>query len=298
MGDKKRNTKKEDADRLLTILFQKTLHSRYFAKQPFGSRANFEIMPNTILPLVELTWLHQLQEHFYEISDNKESGDWNVYGKYCAVRTKHVSKDFPLNNVHLMKANSSSLVKVESVTCIKPNGKHTKGVVKSLEEWAAKILCRDNNDYVRNIAKSDDKTKKCFRRTEKYGSIKYVMSETSYKPTEEETRDSVNIVRFTPQQQRNKTQEQLFLHVSNFMKDEIETLRKKAHKKYANQKDIKLLNCANKVAAYLVELVNKNCDEDFSTLDAMQEYMEEKAMNPKKKRADDSSEESSEEEEE
>jgi hypothetical protein len=125
-----------------------------------------------------------------------------------------------------------------------------------------------------------------------------MLSETSYKPTEEETRDSVNIVRFTPQQQRNKTQEQLFLHVSNFMKDKIETLRKKAPEKNTNQKDIKLLNCANEAAACLVELVNKNCDEDFSTLDAMQEYMEEKAMNQKKKHANDSSDESSEEEEE
>jgi hypothetical protein len=208
MGDKKWNTKKEEADRLLTILFQKTLHSRYFAKLPFGSKANFEKMPNTILPLVVLTWLRQLQEHFYEISDNKESGDWNVQGKYCAVRTKHVSKDFPLDNVHMMKANSTSLVKVESVTCIKLDGKHTKGVVKSLEEWAAKILCWDNNDYVRNIANSDNETKKRIKRTEKYGSIKYVMSETPYKPTKEETRDSVNIVGFTPQQQGNKTQEQ------------------------------------------------------------------------------------------
>ncbi len=132
----------------------------------------------------------------------------NYHGKYCAVRTKHVSKDFPLDNVHMMKANRTSLVKVESVTCIKPDGKHTKGVMKSIEEWAAKILCRDNNDYVQNLANSDDETKKRFKRTEKYGSIKYVMSETSYKPTEEETRDSVNIVRFTPQQQRNKTQAQ------------------------------------------------------------------------------------------
>ncbi len=75
MGDKKRDTKKEEADCLLTILFQKTLHSGYSAKLPFGSKANFEKMPNTILPLVVLTWLRQLQEHFYEISDNKESGD-------------------------------------------------------------------------------------------------------------------------------------------------------------------------------------------------------------------------------
>jgi hypothetical protein len=133
-GRQKTEYKKKEADCLLTILFQKTLHSGYFAKLPFGSKANFEKMPNTILPLVVLTWLCQLQEHFYEISDNKESGDWNVHGKYCAIRTKHVSKDFPLDNVHMMKANSTSLVKIKSVTCIKPDGKHTKGVVKSLEK--------------------------------------------------------------------------------------------------------------------------------------------------------------------
>jgi hypothetical protein len=42
IGDKKQNTKKEEADRLLNILFQKTPHSGYFAKLPFGSKANFE----------------------------------------------------------------------------------------------------------------------------------------------------------------------------------------------------------------------------------------------------------------
>ena len=78
----------------------------------------------------------------------------------------------------------------------------------------------------------------------------------------------------------------------------IETITKTAQKKNANQKDIKLLNSTNEVAACLVELVNKEHDENFSTLEAMHEYMEEKAMNQKKKRADDSSEESSEEEEE
>ena len=59
----------------------------------------------------------------------------------------------------MMKANSTSVVKVDSVTYIKPDGKHYKIVVKSLEEWAAKILCWDN-DYVQNIAKSDDEAKK------------------------------------------------------------------------------------------------------------------------------------------
>jgi hypothetical protein len=123
------------------------------------------------------------------------------------------------------------------------------------------------------------------------------MSQTSYKPTKEQTSSSAYIVRFTPQQQQNKTEEQLFLCVSNFMKDKIETLQKKANRKNANQKDIKLLNCANKAAACLVELVNKIWQQDLSTLDAMGEYMEKITNNQKKKKiANESSEESSESE--
>jgi hypothetical protein len=65
--------------------------------------------------------------------------------------------------------------------------------------------------------------KKRFKRTAKHGSTQYAMSETSYKPADEETSNNINIVKFTPQQQQNKTPEQLFLHVSNFIKDKIET---------------------------------------------------------------------------
>jgi hypothetical protein len=237
MGDNQRDQKnKEGADCLLTILFHKTLvHSGYFGKLPFGSKDKFEKMPNTILPLVVLTWLRQLQEYFYEIGDNKESGDSNVHGKYCAIKARHVSKDFPLDNMHMMKANSTSVVKVDSVTYIKPDGKHYKIVVKSLEEWAAKIICW-NNDYVQNIAKLDDKTKRRFKRTETHGSTQYAMSETSYKPANEETCNTVNIVKFTPEQQQHKTPEQLLLHVSNFMKDKIKTLTQKSSKEKCEPK--------------------------------------------------------------
>ncbi len=107
------------------------------------------------------------------------------------------------------------------------------------------------------------------------------MSETSYKPADEETCSTINIVKFTPEQQQHKTPEQLFLHVSNFMKDKIKTLTKKAQKKNTNQKDIKLLNSAYEAAACLVEIVNKEHDDTFSTLAEMQEHMEEKAMNQK-----------------
>jgi hypothetical protein len=37
---------------LLTILFDRTLHNRYFAKLPFGSRDKLAKMTNIALPLV------------------------------------------------------------------------------------------------------------------------------------------------------------------------------------------------------------------------------------------------------
>ncbi len=83
-------------------------------------------MPNTILPLVVLTWLRQLREYFFETGDNKESGDWNGHGKYCAVKARHVSKEFPLDSVHMMKANSTSVAKVDSFAYIKPDSRNSK----------------------------------------------------------------------------------------------------------------------------------------------------------------------------
>ncbi len=93
------------------------------------------------------------------------------------------------------------------------------------------------------------------------------MTDISYKPNEDHTSDSVDIRMYTAPQQRNKSEEQLFLHVSNYMKDKIETLGKKARKINANPKDIKLFNHVNKVAACFVEIYNKMKDEDFSTLE-------------------------------
>ncbi len=80
------------------------------------------------------------------------------------------------------------------------------------------------------------------------------------------------------------------MHVSNFMMGEIETITKTAQKKNANQKDIKLLNSATEAAACLVELVNTECEKNFSTLAEMQEHMTEQAASQPKKPANESSE--------
>jgi hypothetical protein len=102
-------------------------------------------MTNTTLALVILMWLLQLQEYFYKISDANENGDWNVHGTYCPVKAKHVSREFPLDNMYMIKANRTAVTKITSVQLIAPDNKNRKQVIKSLNEWAAKILCWDND---------------------------------------------------------------------------------------------------------------------------------------------------------
>jgi hypothetical protein len=57
------------------------------------------------------------------------------------------------------------------------------------------------------------------------------------------------------------------------MHGKIATITKTAQKKNANQKDIKLLNSANEVAACLVELVDTERKKNFSTLAEMHKHM-------------------------
>jgi hypothetical protein len=96
LGNKQQNpSKKERAEELLTILFDKTLHNGYFGKLPFGSKDKFAKMTTTTLPLVVLMLLRQLEEYFYKIGDTNESGDWNAHGKYCPVKARNVSKELP-----------------------------------------------------------------------------------------------------------------------------------------------------------------------------------------------------------
>ncbi len=83
-------------------------------------------MTNITLPLVVLTWLHQLEEYFYEIGDTNESRDWNAHGKYCPVKARNVSKKIPLDNIHMIKANSTAVTKNISVQWIKPDIKNNK----------------------------------------------------------------------------------------------------------------------------------------------------------------------------
>jgi hypothetical protein len=211
-----------------------------------------------------LTWLHQLEEYFHKIGDTNKNGDWNTHGKYCPVKAQSVTKDFSLENIHMSKANNTTVEKITSVLWIKSNNKINKKVVKSLEEWAVKILCRDK-DYAKNQATADKETKKRFNRTKTNKPKQYAMLNRSNKLNNQDTRNSVHIVHCTPQEQQHKSPDQLFLHVGDFMKGDIDNMTKTTDKKNANQKNIKLLNSANEAAACLVALANKDHHKKFIT---------------------------------
>ena len=111
----------------------------------------FEKMPNTVIPLVILTWLRQLQEHVFKLPDQSSQADWSDLGRYVAQpQSKQVSKG--VNIVHLSSATTQVVNRMKSFDDIKPKkkGKGTDKVVRSLCEWADRILCR-NNEYVDDI---------------------------------------------------------------------------------------------------------------------------------------------------
>ena len=119
-------SKKERAHELLSILFDKNLHNSYFGKLLFGSKEKFAKKTNTILPLVILTWLRLLQEHFYEIVDTNENGDWNEHGKYCPGKASKVEKELPLDYMHMIRANNETVTKITSLDISNPTTKITR----------------------------------------------------------------------------------------------------------------------------------------------------------------------------
>ncbi len=62
------------------------------------------------------------------------------------------------------------------------------------------------------------------------------MSNRSYKLNNQDMRNSVHIGHFTPQEQQHTSQDQLFLHVGDFMKGKIDKMTKITDKKMQTKK--------------------------------------------------------------
>ncbi len=99
----------------------------------------------------------------------------------------------------MIKANSTAVTKNTSVQWITPDNKNSKQVIKSLEEWAAKILCRDN-DYVENLANADEETKK---RSKGLKNIRQINMQCQLHPTNQTIRRQVAMLILSGSHQNN-----------------------------------------------------------------------------------------------
>ena len=103
----------------------------------------------------------------------------------------------------------------------KKKGKGTDKVVRSLCEWADRILCR-NNEYVEDIVtQSIEEEKTSIRKN-------YAMKRRdNFKRTVQGgSQDEDDIEEFTPETQKRMSREQLLSVVGDFMMDEIKKLSK------------------------------------------------------------------------
>jgi hypothetical protein len=130
---------KDNTLRIVTVLFDKTLHNGHFARVQFGTVQNFLARPNNTLNLVVLTLLQQLQEYFFD-KKNYENGDWSKRGKYCGTTSNKLKDTAPLANINFCKFSKQLVLQqITNVTEFKPL-EDKKGVMTSLEEWALRIL--------------------------------------------------------------------------------------------------------------------------------------------------------------
>jgi hypothetical protein len=183
------SSKKEEAERLLQILFNKTEHSSYFGKLPFGKKTKFLKMENTTIPLVILTYLRKLEEHFRQQPTISPSIDWNDNGRCCTAQQKLAVKK-GVNNIHMSKSTATKLRKITSFDNIKPNKKKFHLVMKSLYDWADRILYRDL-PYVQDITNSIEGEKKQIKLGGLWLMTKYTMTDDDFISTDKD--DSINV---------------------------------------------------------------------------------------------------------
>jgi hypothetical protein len=117
-------------------------------------------MKNPTLYLVIFTWLRQLQQCFFEKSEQDPARDWNKHGWYYGTGTGFISGRPTLSNIDMSTVKREMRTPATDVSNFKPN-EERPDVVTSLEEWAARLLKPDITDILK-VAKADSNTKRRF----------------------------------------------------------------------------------------------------------------------------------------
>jgi hypothetical protein len=135
-----------------------------------------------------LTWLQQLQQCFFENSEQDSLRDWNKYGLYSGTGTGFVSGGATLSNISMSTVKSETRTPVTDVSYFKPNEERDDNLT-SLEEWATRLLKPDITDLLK-VAKRDSGTKRRFKRAKKPPNFQ--LTDTNYTSKGNNVCDSIS----------------------------------------------------------------------------------------------------------
>jgi hypothetical protein len=146
------------ATEILDVLFNNTVHSGHWSHVQFGMKKKIFQRNNSILSLVILTWLQQLQQFFLNEEKKDKNGDWNNFGKYTGTTTNNLKDTTPLANMNFSSVSTPNvLTQSTKIKQFKPF-EEIKGVCTSLEEWAIRILKPDQEFQLEELYDNDPET--------------------------------------------------------------------------------------------------------------------------------------------
>ena len=266
---------KDDAMRVLDILFNKTEHNSYFAKNVFGSKQKITQAKNPTLYLVVLTWLRQLQQCFYEYNEVNMAKDWNRHGRYCGTTTKVAQNAPTLSNINMSPVRSDKKNIVSDLSYFIPN-EDRKDVVASLKQWAAMLL-KPDIPMILKEENMDEDTRERFSCAKKPS--EFSITKMDYKNTESEEADDEPTFNTSPDKHKNKTNKELLQNISTGLVNILTVaLKKKGNNKKLKVGEVSELENVTETVSSFVAFVNKTRSTKFNNLQDMNDYYQEKAQ--------------------
>ncbi len=124
----------EDAEKLIQQLFAGTEHIAIFKQMGFRSMTHFKQLTSYAMPFLLITWLHQLQEHFF-LNEDK---DFFKEGMYAAIASRKRGTT-TTNNIWMSKIkDTTNHARVISLAFFQP--RQTKNACVTLRGWAEYIF--------------------------------------------------------------------------------------------------------------------------------------------------------------
>ncbi len=222
------NNKQHEEDKVLALklldtLFDKTEHNSHFDKINFGNKQKFRHMKNPILYLVILTWLRQLQQCFFEKSEQNPARVWNKYGQYYDTVTGFILGRLTLSNINMSIVKGEIRTLVTDVSYFEPN-EERPDIITSLGEWSARLLNPVIADILK-VAKKDSNTRRKFQHAKI--PTNFQLTDTNYTTTGNNICDKIPTYNCSHARNSDKISDELLLNISSVFKSALTSVQKK-----------------------------------------------------------------------